>query len=55
MKTARMEDASLRWGARHSSAYSAISKVSVDDVSADVGGDDINGAFTTGGNILNPR
>ncbi len=61
LKTARMEDASLRWGARQSSAYSAFSngsafsKGSVDDVSADVGGDDISGAFTNGGKVLNPR
>ena len=55
LKTARMEDASLRWGARHIGAYSAISKGSGDDVSADVDGDDISGACVTGGNILNPR
>ena len=55
LRTACMEDPALRWSTHHISAFLAGRGGSGDDVSADIDGDDIKGASTSGGYVLNPR
>lgn len=55
LRTACMEDPALQWSTHHFSAFSAGRCGSGDDVSADIGGDDISGASTSGGHVLIPR